>query len=69
MDRIKSWFWHLGFAAVAAGALLSRDACLGGAKRPDPPPDPTPAQSAALAAPPQTATAAPTATQSFAAPP
>jgi hypothetical protein len=59
MDRIKSWVCHFGFAAVAAGALLSRDACLGGAKRPDPPPDPTPAQSAASATP----------TQSFAAPP
>ena len=67
MDRIKSWVWHCGFAAIAAGALLSRDACLGGSKRPDPPPDPTPTQTAAAASPPQTAT--PTATQSFAAPP
>jgi hypothetical protein len=66
MDRIKGFFPHLGFAAVMAGALLSRDACFGGPKRP--PPEPAPTQTAAApAAPPQTA--APTSTQSFAAPP
>ena len=74
MDRIKGWVPHLGFAAVMAGALLSRDACFGGPKRP--PPEPAPTQTAAPAAPPPSAepaapppAAAPTGTQTFAAPP
>lgn len=70
MDRIKRWVPHLGFAAVMAGALLSRDACFGGAKRP--PPEPVPQQTAAPASaepasPPSSAAPAPTGT--FAAPP
>lgn len=74
MDRIKGWFWHLGFLVVAAGALLSRDACLGGARPPPPEPAPT-ATAAAADAPPSAApaappsSAAPASTQTFAAPP
>ncbi len=74
MDRIKGWVPHIGFAAVMAGALLSRDACFGGAKRP--PPEPVPQQTAAPASPPPSAepasppaSAAPAPTGTFAAPP
>jgi hypothetical protein len=43
MERLKTWGLRIGFVAVAAGALLSRDACLGGSH----PPTAAPAQTAA----------------------
>ena len=70
MDRMKGWAYGLGFLSVMAGALLSRDACLGGGKRPPPEPPAqtaTAAQTAAPASPPPSA--APASTQTFAAPP
>jgi hypothetical protein len=76
MDRLKTWAFRLGCAAVTAGALLSRDACLGGSHPPPPDPKQTPsagsgaptaAATNAPAAPP--ATAAPTGTGTFASPP
>lgn len=53
MDRLKAWAHHLGFAALMAGALLSRDMCFGGAR--PPPPEPEQEKTATAA----TATAAP----------
>ncbi len=81
MDRLRTWAFRLGCAAVTAGALLSRDACLGGSR--PPPPDPKQAPPGATdlqppvtavppgttAAPPAAGTAAPTATGTFASPP
>ncbi|MBK8253402.1 MAG: hypothetical protein IPK82_12140 [Polyangiaceae bacterium] len=40
MEKAKTWATRLSVVVVAAGALLSRDACLGGA-RPPPPIEPT----------------------------
>ncbi|MEZ4298178.1 MAG: hypothetical protein R3B70_24715 [Polyangiaceae bacterium] len=50
MENLKTWAYRMGLAAAAAGALLSRDACLGGSKRPDPPPEPNPTTSTNSAA-------------------
>lgn len=73
MDRFKTWAFRLGCAAVTAGALLSRDACLGGSRPPPPDPKqspPTTAEPAATAPPAAApATAAPAATGTFASPP
>lgn len=65
MEQLKTWVITLGFGAVAAGALLSRDACIG-SKRP--PPEPAPMQTASP--PPEpAATPEPAPTQTYATPP
>lgn len=74
MDSWKTWSTRLTFGAALAGAVMSRDACLGGSRpRPEPTPAPTAtATPAATTAAPATepAAPAPTATAStFATPP
>jgi hypothetical protein len=69
MDRIKKWSVELGFVGVMAGALLARDACIGGGRRP--PPEPAVTASPATASPPVSAAppAQPAPTGTFATPP
>jgi hypothetical protein len=48
MDSWKTWSVRLTFGAALAGAVMSRDACLGGSRpRPEPTPAPTATATAA----------------------